>query len=164
MKHALEELMEGPCYHMWEICGPENIKLRTHHVNFWNHALDGKKSGKDIYDFLTEENHYVSGCDLPIGCFWKEIFEAKNKNIKVILTLRKDPASWWTSVNYTINNVYNRLGHVPPSSWVLRWMDIKRNLDMAERAKDRIGVGLNVNNDIYYRLISKLLTFLECEK
>ena len=57
LKFALEELLPGKCYHMYEMAWPEYIGNRNDHVEFWKDALDGKTKAKDIVRFLREKGY-----------------------------------------------------------------------------------------------------------
>ena len=58
LKKALELLLDGKCYHMWEMCGPENILKRKDHAVFWERCLDGKHAGGlEIVNFLSARGY-----------------------------------------------------------------------------------------------------------
>ena len=57
MKLALEELLDGPCYHMSEINWPDKIRERRFHAEFWNKAMDGDKTGAEMAKFLLENGY-----------------------------------------------------------------------------------------------------------
>jgi len=50
LKLALEELLGGPCYHMWEFFSIKDKEERERHCLFWQKANEGKltKEVKEI--------------------------------------------------------------------------------------------------------------------
>ena len=89
LKHALELLGYGPCYHMFELSN------RTDHVELWQRAMDGElQSWDEIF------RDYQSAVDWPTCSFWRELAEAY-PSAKFILTER-EPESWYRSASSTI--------------------------------------------------------------
>lgn len=96
LKHALEDLGYGPCYHMIELTNqPEKIVL-------WEQALKGDFTGLKT---LFEE--FPSTTDFPGCLFYQELFRLYPGS-KVILTVR-DPDTWYESARKTIFRSYPSL-------------------------------------------------------
>jgi hypothetical protein len=92
---ALQQLLDGRCYHMIEVFGrPDDIAV-------WHDAINGQMP--DWNAFLSE---YRATVDWPASAFWREIADA-NPDAIVLLSSR-DTASWWKSANNTIFNVTRR--------------------------------------------------------
>ncbi len=92
LKIALEQLLDGPCYHMLEVFGrPDDIPV-------WHRAVDGEMP--DWSEFLSE---YRAAVDWPAGAFWREIWAA-NPDAVVLLSSR-DSDGWWKSAHNTIFNI-----------------------------------------------------------
>jgi Sulfotransferase domain len=89
LRHALERLGLGPCYHMYEVI--EN----PGHVDFWQRAADG-----EAIDWEELLGGYRSAVDWPVCSFWAEL-AAYYPDAKVILTVR-DPGRWFESAWSTI--------------------------------------------------------------
>lgn len=89
LKLALERLLGGPCYHMFEVFGhPE-------HVPLWHAAARGEPT-----DWETLFRGYRAAVDWPAAGFWKELAGLHPDSL-VVLSLR-DPESWWESADATI--------------------------------------------------------------
>lgn len=89
LKHALEQLGFGPCYHMAEVFDhPE-------HIPVWQAATRGEPV--DWEELLKDFGAIV---DWPGCTFWPQILEA-NPDAKILLSHR-DAASWHRSVCNTI--------------------------------------------------------------
>jgi len=91
LKVALEMLLGGPCYHMFELLN------RLDDVPVWQDAVDGKP-----VDWEALMANWVAGVDWPISAFWQELSVAF-PDAKILLSLR-DSESWWESASATINN------------------------------------------------------------
>jgi hypothetical protein len=92
---ALQQLLDGRCYHMIEVFGrPDDIPV-------WHNAINGQMP--DWNAFLSD---YTATVDWPASAFWREIAEA-NPDAVVLLSSR-DADSWWKSANNTIFNVTRR--------------------------------------------------------
>lgn len=93
LKHALEELGYGACYHMIELTNhPEKARE-------WLKAANGKKPD---WDWIF--NGYSSVTDFPACLFYKELLKTY-PDAKVILTTR-DSESWYKSARKTIFRSY----------------------------------------------------------
>jgi len=89
LKHALERLGFGPCYHMLE------VRHNPGHDRLWMDAVQGRAVD---WDALFAD--YASACDWPQCHFWRPL-AAHYPEAKVILTLR-DPQAWYRSISNTI--------------------------------------------------------------
>jgi hypothetical protein len=90
LKLALEELLGGRCYHMFELA------QREAETPVWQAAV----RGEDVdWDSLLHE--YVATVDWPAAAFWREIWAA-NPDAFVLLSRRESPEAWWRSMERTI--------------------------------------------------------------
>lgn len=102
LKHALESLALGPCYHMIEVF------QHPEHVDFWLDALNNPAHVAEWDDVFTG---FQSTADAP-GChFWKSLAEYY-PDAKFVLTVR-DVDSWYESFRTT---VYQAMTHPERSS------------------------------------------------
>lgn len=109
MKHALEELGVGPCYHMQE------VMARPDHVKVWHDAGQGK-----AVDWQRLFDGYESAVDFPASAVYKDLMEAF-PDAKVVHTVR-DPDRWYES---TLETIYQGRNLVP------RWL--RRLVPFADR-------------------------------
>jgi hypothetical protein len=96
LKHALETLLDGPCYHMAETFG------RPADIPVWEAAIDGDPP--DWHTFLGE---YRATVDWPAAAFWRDL-AAANPDAVVLLSTRASADAWWTSANATIFEIGRR--------------------------------------------------------
>ena len=90
LKTALEQLLGGGCYHMFEVIEhPESIPL-------W-HAVSLGESD----DLETLMSGYVASVDWPASAFWPEL-SAANPDAIVLLSSRASAETWWGSFEATI--------------------------------------------------------------
>ncbi len=89
MKHALEQLLGGKCYHMVE-CFPKGPE----HYRLWVEAARGKPDWDAIFD------GYEATVDFP-ACTSYQALADYYPDAKVILTVR-DPERWFESTQDTI--------------------------------------------------------------
>ena len=90
LKLALEQLLEGRCYHMMEVFGrPDDIPV-------WHRAVRGEYP--DWAAFLRD---YDAAVDWPVAAFWRELADAF-PDAPVLLSTRRDADAWWTSASETI--------------------------------------------------------------
>lgn len=103
LQHALEQLLDGRCYHMREIPGhPFDLG------DGWNRALAGETPDWDqIFD------GYIAAVDWPASMFWRELSKA-NPDALVLLSVRDSAETWWQSADETILP-YARMALAP--SW-----------------------------------------------
>jgi sulfotransferase family protein len=90
LKLALEQLLDGRCYHMYELI------RRDQDVPVWEAAVRGEAVDWD--GFLSE---FVATVDWPAASFWPEIYAA-NPDAHVLLSTRSSTDEWWDSVGQTI--------------------------------------------------------------
>ena len=97
LKHALESLALGPCYHMIEVF------QHPEHVDFWLAAL-GNPGNSAVWSDVFEG--FQSTADAPACHFWKSLADYY-PDAKFILTVR-DADSWYESFQTT---VYQAMTH-----------------------------------------------------
>jgi hypothetical protein len=112
LKDALERLLYRPCYHMHEVF--EHLD----HVPFWRAALHGE----DV-QWASLLEPYAAAVDYPPSMFWRELAAAYPTSI-VVLSLRRDGATWWDSVTSTIFN--SAVNQPPPER--LEWQKMLHEL------------------------------------
>lgn len=98
LKLALETLLDGPCYHMFELF------QRLSDVPAWTDAARGRLPNWD--DLLSG---YRATVDYPAAAYWPELMEAY-PDAFVLLSVR-DLESWWRSWRQT---VLIRVPELPP--------------------------------------------------
>ena len=112
---AVRQLLGGRCYHMDEVFS------NLDHVPVWRAARRGETTDWD--EFLGD---YAAAVDWPASAFWRELAEA-NPEAPVVLSLRRDPATWWRSADATILQVARRTEYPQYGEWLdlfhelLRW-------------------------------------------
>jgi len=89
LKLALEEVLGGPCYHMYE------VRERPDDPDVWANAYAGH-----LPDWETFFSGYRATVDWPAAPFWRELSEVFPDAI--ILLSERDADSWWTSASNTI--------------------------------------------------------------
>jgi hypothetical protein len=90
LKVALEQLLDGPCYHMFELIAHQE-KLPD-----WERAVRGEE-----IDWEAMLDGYVATVDWPGCAFWREL-RAANPDALVLLSVRESPEAWWASMESTI--------------------------------------------------------------
>jgi Sulfotransferase domain len=90
LKLALEQLLGGPCYHMFELAS------RAQDLGAWERAVAGEP-----VDWQALLGDYRATVDWPACAFWREILAA-NPHALVLLSTRESAATWWASVERTI--------------------------------------------------------------
>jgi len=90
LKLALEQLLDGPCYHMFELLAHQE------RLPDWERAVAG---GEMDWDELF--GGYRATVDWPGCAFWPELRSA-NPDALVLLSLRESPQAWWESMERTI--------------------------------------------------------------
>lgn len=91
LKHALEHLQFGPCYHMIEVFS------RPADVDFWLSALEAQGEGVD-WDHVFQD--FQSTADCPACYFWRSL-QTKYPAARFILTVR-DSETWYDSFRSTV--------------------------------------------------------------
>ena len=89
LKAALEILLGGRCYHMFEVLP------RPDDVPVWHAAVDGTMP--DWQHFLHE---FTAAVDWPAAAFWPELAAAYPDALIVLST--RDAQAWWRSASQTI--------------------------------------------------------------
>ncbi|HZP29358.1 MAG TPA: sulfotransferase [Acidimicrobiia bacterium] len=89
LKQALEELLGGPCYHMFEVGN------RADDPAVWADAYEGK-----MPDWGSFFSGFEATVDWPAAPFWREMSEAFPDAL-ILLSVR-DPDDWWKSASDTI--------------------------------------------------------------
>ncbi len=93
LKKALEQLTDGPCYHMFEVFEhPESVAM-------WHSVVLGESGD---WDALV--GGYTSSVDWPAAAYWPEL-SAANPDAIVLLSSRATPEEWWGSMEKTIISV-----------------------------------------------------------
>jgi hypothetical protein len=90
LKVALEQLLGGPCYHMFELA------RRDGDTPAWRAAVWGEP-----VDWAALLGGYVATVDWPACAFWSELWEANPEAI-VLLSTRDSAQTWWQSMERTI--------------------------------------------------------------
>src|SRR5258708_3594112 len=90
LKLALEQLLGGPCYHMFELA------RRDADTPAWKAAVQG-----EAIDWGALLGEYVATVDWPAAAFWREIWSA-NPDAIVLLSSRDSAQTWWESMERTI--------------------------------------------------------------
>lgn len=91
LKAALEELLDGPCYHMFEF-----FPRAEEDWPLWWAAFDG-----DLEALAHVTAGWVAAVDWPASIMWRELAEIY-PNAPVVLSHRGDSATWWRSVDATV--------------------------------------------------------------
>jgi hypothetical protein len=90
LKVALEQLLDAPCYHMFElIAHPQQVPM-------WEHAV----RRKDV-DWDSLFDGYAATVDWPGCSFWRNSAGA-NPDAPVLLSTRDSAQTWWSSFEQTI--------------------------------------------------------------
>jgi Sulfotransferase domain len=90
LKVALEQLLGGPCYHMFElIAHPQQVPE-------WERAVRG-----EAVDWNALFDGYAATVDWPGCAFWRELVVA-NPDASVLLSTRDSAQTWWASMEHTI--------------------------------------------------------------
>jgi len=90
LKLALEKLLDGPCYHMYEAA------RRDPDTPVWERAVRG-----EAVEWTTFLEDYVASVDWPACAFWEQI-QAANPQSFVLLSTRESAHAWWESMQHTI--------------------------------------------------------------
>ena len=96
LKHALEMLGLGPCYHMIEVFH------RPADAAFWLDAWQKQATGASLnsIDWGSVFREFQSTTDCPASGFWKPLLN-EYPDANYILTER-DPEAWYTSFHNTV--------------------------------------------------------------
>lgn len=123
LKLALEELLGGPCYHMWE------VRERPDAPTVWADAYEGR-----LPNWSAFFDDYRATVDWPAAPFWREI-SAVFPDALILLSVR-DADGWWKSASSTIfpavatyfapdapADDWTRMGRAMMSSFSPDWQD-----------------------------------------
>src|SRR5664279_1195760 len=98
LKLALEQLLGGPCHHMYEILSDPG------QIPSWTDAIEGRP-----VDWPSMPAGYMSLVDWPGASFWPEL-AAANPDALVVLSVR-DTDDWYRSAS---NTIFQAFDAVPP--------------------------------------------------
>ena len=116
---ALQQLLDGRCYHMAETFGrPDDIPV-------WHRAVLG--TSPDWSSFLAE---FVATVDWPACTFWHELADT-NPDALVLLSTRSSADAWWKSAHDTIFTITSR--EVPDDAPPVFGAQIAMVIDMFAR-------------------------------
>jgi len=103
LKFALERLLGAPCYHMMEVFA------HLEHVPTWTAAY----RGEDV-DWQPVLGGYSAIVDWPGASLWQEL-SAANPDAVILLSTRRDAATWLKSARATIldNSPENKMEDDP---------------------------------------------------
>lgn len=90
LKLALERLLDAPCYHMYEVF------QHLDHAPVWHAAIRGEQ-----VDWQPVLGDYAAIVDWPGAAVWREL-ASTYPEAKVLLSTRRDAATWLTSARATI--------------------------------------------------------------
>ena len=90
LKVALERLLGGRCYHMFELIE------RPGDTEHWERAVSG-----DAVEWGWLGQEFVATVDFPAAMFWRELL-AESPHAVVLLSTRESPQVWWDSFQRTI--------------------------------------------------------------
>ncbi len=101
LKLALERLLGRPTYHMIE------VQRHLDHVPTWRAALRGEP-----VDWEPVLGNYAATVDWPGAAVWRELV-AENPEAVVLLSTRRDAATWLASARATVMDSSDRLEDEP---------------------------------------------------
>ena len=90
LKVALERLLGGRCYHMFELIE------RPGDTERWERAVSG-----DAVEWGWLRQEFVATVDFPAAMFWRELL-ADSPHAVVLLSTRESAQVWWDSFQRTI--------------------------------------------------------------
>ncbi|NVB39172.1 sulfotransferase family protein [Pseudenhygromyxa sp. WMMC2535] len=103
LKHALETLLGGRCYHMMEV-------IENGHADFWL-----RKARGEAVDFEQVLGDYVAAVDWPTTRFYADLAE-RYPEAKVVLSVR-DPGRWYESAKDSIFEL-SKIVRQAPQTWL----------------------------------------------
>jgi hypothetical protein len=108
LKQALEQLLDGPCFHMAELFEHPELTPTVH----------AAARGEDI-DWASFPPGYVATVDWPACAFWRQLADA-SPGAPVLLSSRESSEKWWESYSQTILRAMT--APVPPedTDWMAR--------------------------------------------
>lgn len=90
LKYAIEQLLGGSCYHMYE------LYQTPEHVGLWSRVLEG-----ETHLLTSILDGRCAALDWPASAVWKDAMELF-PDAKVLLSKRASSADWWDSVDQTV--------------------------------------------------------------
>lgn len=102
LKLALERLLGGPCYHMFE------VMAHPEHVDLWRRAYEGDPP---LWDAIFGD--YVACVDWPAAPWWREL-STEYGDAVVLLSERDSDEQWYRSASRTIFELMERLDPATP--------------------------------------------------
>jgi hypothetical protein len=108
LKHALEVLLGGRCYHMHEVFD------HLEDVPVWRAAIRGEEP-----DWRSFPPDCIAAVDWPASAFWRELADA-HPGAVIVLSTRADARTWWESCDATILGAA-RKGELPEYG---DWLDM----------------------------------------
>jgi uncharacterized protein YndB with AHSA1/START domain len=121
LKAALEQLLGGPCHHMFEVATTPDQLPR------WTAAARGEPIDWD--DLL---DGYEAIVDWPGVAFWRELVE-HYPGALVLLSVR-DPEAWYESAHSTIFRIHTSDGRDDPfTDFVLTLFEHRFTLDLDDK-------------------------------
>lgn len=106
LKAALEQLLDGPCYHMFEFFP----RVEEDGPRWWA-ALDG-----DVEALAAVTSGWSAAVDWPASVMWRELAELY-PDAPVVLSHRGDAATWWRSVDATVWDTMRTRTSGPIEAW-----------------------------------------------
>ena len=114
LKVAMEQLLGGRCYHMYELFGQPG------HVGQWRAAIRGEPIDWDaLFD------GWAAAVDWPASALWREI-AAANPDAVILLSEREDPQTRWRSARPTVFDIDPAQLPDDMSEWYEMYMDLLR--------------------------------------
>ena len=115
LKHALEQLLGEPCYHMIEVFP------RPEHLAVWTDAANGKP-----VDWRALFDGFGAAVDWPVCAFWREV-SAEYPDALILLSTRTDAATWFKSADATIFHVLDGDPPAEMEPFKVMWSAIATN-------------------------------------
>lgn len=112
LKAALERLLGGRCYHMFEVFG------RPDDVAVWDLAAKGQR-----VDWEALFAEFTATVDWPGAACWKEIADAFPDAV-VLLSTRSSAEAWWKSAHDTIFGVIASEAAEENAAWRAMVLDL----------------------------------------
>jgi Sulfotransferase domain len=108
LKVALERLLGGRCYHMYELI------QRPGDTEYWERATSGA-----TVDWRWLQREFVATVDFPAAMFWRELV-ADSPEAVVLLSTRDSAQVWWESFARTIVAAMNEEVPADRPEWARR--------------------------------------------
>jgi hypothetical protein len=133
LKLALDQLGQGPCYHMAEVFKDPAAPDR------WGRAFDGEP-----VDWEAMFDGYRASVDWPGAAFWRELADLY-PDAKVILSVR-DPERWFASTQATIFRPELHERHKDSAFGVMLNKMVLKELDGRVNDRDHLIAAYNAHN------------------